>query len=147
MPASENLALLPWLRLLGMFPTVKHIPSPHEKLSRIVPWLEEHKAADILSIDLAGQGAFTDLIVVLTASSPRHGRSLADGIAALCREQGYEFINMAGYQHGHWILVDLNDVVVNIFLAPARDAYRLETLWGHTLRNEAANDPNPAADP
>ncbi|MDR1857177.1 MAG: ribosome silencing factor [Desulfovibrio sp.] len=122
------------------------IVSPQDKLSRILPWLEEHKAQDIVSIDLAGRGAFTDILVVLTAGSPRHGRGLADGIAALCGEHGYEFLNMAGYELGQWILVDLNDIVVNIFLAPAREAYRLETLWGHAKRDEAPHDPDSPAD-
>jgi ribosome-associated protein len=34
-----------------------------------------------------------------------------------------------GYTAAQWILLDLNDVVVHIFQAPARDFYRLDDLW------------------
>ncbi|MDE7066056.1 MAG: RsfS/YbeB/iojap family protein, partial [Desulfovibrionaceae bacterium] len=54
---------------------------------------------------------------------------LADGIAELCSRENFEFLRMEGYQAGQWILVDLNDIVVNIFQEPVRELYRLETLW------------------
>lgn len=38
---------------------------------------------------------------------------------------------MEGYEAGQWILVDLNDIIVNIFLEPVRELYRLESLWEH----------------
>jgi ribosome-associated protein len=56
---------------------------------------------------------------------------------AWCREQKVEFLSMEGYQAGQWILVDLSDVVVNIFQAPTRELYRLESLW--------AESPEPAS--
>lgn len=102
-----------------------------EKLADLIHWLEEHKAGQIVSIDLSAQGVFTDALVVVTAGSARHGQSLADGIAALCHERNYEFLRMEGYEAGQWILVDLNDIIVNIFLEPVRELYRLESLWEH----------------
>jgi ribosome-associated protein len=102
-----------------------------EKLEKITRRLEERKGEKIVSIDLEGQGAFTEALLILTATSARHGRSLADSVAELCREQPYEFSRMEGYDVGQWILVDMNDVVINIFLEPAREIYRLESLWGY----------------
>jgi ribosome-associated protein len=68
--------------------------------------------------------------VVLTANSARHARSLADDLAQLCSERSWEYRNREGYSLGQWILLDLNDVVINIFLDAAREIYRLESLWG-----------------
>lgn len=102
-----------------------------DKLSDVIHWLEEHKGANIVSIDLAAQHGFTDALVVVTAGSARHAQSLADGVAALCRERNYEFLRTEGYEAGQWILVDMNDIVVNIFLGPVRELYGLESLWGH----------------
>ncbi len=39
---------------------------------------------------------------------------------------------MEGYNQGQWILVDLNDIIVNIFQEQSRQLYRLEDLWQHT---------------
>ncbi|MDO5536499.1 MAG: ribosome silencing factor [Desulfovibrionaceae bacterium] len=100
-----------------------------DKVSVIADWLREHKAADVDVIDLEGRGAFTEAMVVATASSVRHAQSLADGVNRLCGENGYEFLRMDGYAVGQWILVDCNDFVVNIFQADTRRLYKLESLW------------------
>lgn len=99
------------------------------RIDTISSWLGEHKAEDIVCIDIAGKGAFADALLVLTAHSVRHAQSLADGVAELCHEHNYEYLRVEGRTAGQWILVDLNDLVVNIFLAPVRELYRLETLW------------------
>lgn len=101
-----------------------------EKMAVIKAWLEEHKAVDVVEIDLAGQGAFTDALLVVSATSVRHAQSLADGVSALCHEQNFEYLRMEGYNTGQWILVDCNDIVVNIFQQSVRDLYQLENLWG-----------------
>lgn len=100
-----------------------------EKCRVVTKWLEEQKAKDIATVDLAGQCAFAEALIVLTASSVRHGQSLASGIAELCSKENYEFFRVEGAQTGQWILVDMNDIVVNIFLESVRGLYDLESLW------------------
>ncbi len=101
-----------------------------EKLADVVSWLKEHKALNVVSIDLTGQAAFAEALVIAGAGSVRHAQSLADSIGILCRERRYEYLRMEGYTAGQWILVDMNDIVVNIFQEPVRALYGLENLWG-----------------
>lgn len=103
--------------------------SPQEKLAILCPWLEEHKARDLVWMDLTMRNSVTDALIVVTASSIRHGQSLADSLTDVCARENYEFLRMEGYQNGEWILVDLNDVVVHIFQENTRERYRLESLW------------------
>lgn len=117
-----------------------------DKAARIIAWLEEHKARDILALDLEGVNAFTEALVIVTATSVRHGQSLADGLLDVCSKENLEFLRMEGYQTGQWVLVDMNDVVVNIFQEPVRGLFRLENLWReapvlHDGRAEAAGGP------
>lgn len=105
------------------------MPTP-EKLAIMKAWLEDHKARQVESIDLAGKGAFTDALLVASATSVRHAQSLADGISALCSENNFEYLRMEGYTAGQWILVDCNDIVINIFQESVRELYKLEALWG-----------------
>ena len=114
------------------------LASTSEKLHMLMPWLKEHKAKEPQVFDLIGRNAFTEALIIVTATSVRHGQSLADGIAELCSRENFEFLRMEGYQTGQWILVDLNDIVVNIFQEPVRELYRLETLWadGASARGE-----------
>jgi ribosome-associated protein len=115
----------------------KIAPSTEKKLETLSHWLHEHKALRLVSLRVDGRNAWTEALIIVSASSIRHAQSLADGLLAWCREQKMEFLSMEGYQAGHWILVDLNDVVVNIFQTPARELYRLESLW--------AESPEPAS--
>lgn len=109
-----------------------------EKLAVVTAWLEEHKAQRVVTLNMAEQGGFADALLVLTAGSMRHAQSLADGVAALCHERNYEYLRVEGYGAGQWILVDMNDIVINIFLEPVRDLYRLEDLWGQRPAGGAA---------
>lgn len=115
--------LIPTPKKYSLMPTL-------EKLAVLRNWLEEHKAQNVEAIDLSGQGAFTDALLVVSATSVRHAQSLADGLSALCAEQNFEYLRMEGYTAGQWILVDCNDLVVNIFQESVRDLYKLESLWG-----------------
>ena len=65
-------------------------------------------------------------------------------MAALCHERNYEYLRVEGYEAGQWILVDLNDIVINIFLEPVRELFRLEALWGQPPAR-AAGEAVPAA--
>ena len=106
--------------------------STKKKIEALGVWLHAHKALQLVSLHVAGRSAWTEALIIVSASSVRHAQSLADGILTWCKEQKLEFLSMEGYQAGQWILVDLNDVVVNIFQTPTRELYRLESLWAES---------------
>lgn len=103
--------------------------STDEKSAAVLSWLDAHKAQNPVRLDLARRHAFTECMIIVTASSVRHAQSLADGVAALCKEHAYEFFRVEGAQSGQWILLDCNDIIVHIFQEPVRELYRLESLW------------------
>ena len=100
-----------------------------EKAPVMQEWLAEHKARELASFTLPEGNPLTDIVLICTASSARHARSLADGLTEMCKQQKYEILRTEGYQEGQWVLVDLNDVIVHIFQEPVREMYRLEALW------------------
>ncbi len=99
-----------------------------ERAAAIGAWLIDHKALNLARIDLSSE-AFADVLFVVSAQSARQGQALADGLAEFCRETNQEFLGMEGYQAAQWILVDLNDILVNIFQEQSRELYKLEDLW------------------
>ena len=103
--------------------------SAAEKTAALVKWLEESKARDVAALDVAGKSPCMDVVIVVTASSLRHAKSLADGLMEQCTKNNYEFLRMEGYQTGQWILADLNDIVVHIFQQDVRELFRIESLW------------------
>ena len=100
-----------------------------DKAASIASWLDEHKASDLVVLDVSGKSHLTDVVIIANADSIRQGQSLADGILKLCREENFEFLSLEGQAVGLWILMDLNDVVVHIFQRTARELYNLEGLW------------------
>ena len=64
-----------------------------------------------------------------SAASVRQAQALADHVLACCGDHGFSYLGMEGYRTGQWVLVDLNDVLVNIFQEDQRSFYNLEGLW------------------
>ena len=108
-----------------------------ERVAALTAFLEDHKAEDVVRLDLGGENAFAESMLVATAGSMRQAQALADGVAELCRERGFECLRLEGYAAAQWILADCNDIIVHILLAPAREQYRLEDLWGRAARARA----------
>lgn len=100
-----------------------------EKLEQMGGWLKDKKARDLFVLDLSGQGAFTEGMILVSATSVRHAQGLADHILEEAGRVNYEFLHMEGYQNGLWILLDFNDVIVNIFQKETRLLYKIEGLW------------------
>lgn len=103
--------------------------SVREKTARILDWITEKKGRDMLALDLSGLAGFAESLIIVTATSVRQAQALADDILERCKQEHIEFLHMEGYNSGQWILLDLNDVVVNIFQAEARELFNLEGLW------------------
>lgn len=103
--------------------------SSQEKVAKIIEWLEDKKAKDIVVLDLEGENAFTDAVVIATAKSVRQGKALADEISMRAKKENYEHLRVEGKDNAQWVLIDLNDVVVNIFQDEVRDTFNLEGLW------------------
>jgi ribosome-associated protein len=105
----------------------------------------EEKAADPLVLDVSGSSDLFTHLVILTATSSRHARALADTVLALAKERGLYRLGVEGAAEGRWILVDLTDVVVHVFLPEVREFYNLEIHWADAER--VVGEEAPAAAP
>lgn len=94
----------------------------------------ERHCTNIVVLDLKGKSPATDYFVIVTGTSNRQMRSVADEISQAARERGLQRFGRAGYEQGRWILLDYIDVVIHIFDAEYRDYYDLELLWGDAKR-------------
>lgn len=100
--------------------------------------LEDNKAENILSLDIEGISSFADVIMIATANSNRHAKSLADKLVESIKAGNKNVLNVEGKVDSGWILVDCGGVVVNIMKEDIREFYDLEGLWGeNTLLNSS----------
>ena len=92
--------------------------------------LKDNKAENILSLDIESISSFADTIIIATANSNRHAKSLADKLVESIKDHQRNVINVEGKVESGWILVDCGSVIVNIMKEEIRDFYDLEGLWG-----------------
>jgi nicotinate-nucleotide adenylyltransferase len=123
---STIAALLPRLR-----PT-----EPHPKiLDLVVQTLEDGKAEDIVTIDLAGKTTIADHMVIASGRSTRQVLALTEHLDEVLSRRIR--ISIEGKTQGDWVLIDAGDVIVHLFRPEIRSYYNLEKMWGSVLDSEA----------
>lgn len=100
-----------------------------EKALSLAESVRSQKGIDVRVLDLRGVASFTDLFVLATATSDRHARTLTDAVVECARKLGESPLGIEGLETSRWILVDLGDVIVHVFLEDVRAYYDLERLW------------------
>ena len=76
--------------------------------------LEDLKGQDIVVLDVSDRTAVTDCMVVVTGTSQRHVKSLANEVIEKSKEAGVRPLGIEGEDEGNWILVDLGDVIAHV---------------------------------
>ena len=70
-----------------------------------------------------------DYFVICSASSERQLQALTEGLSKKLKADVGKPMAVEGEPASGWMLVDYGDVVVHLFLPPARAFYALEELW------------------
>jgi len=96
----------------------------------VIDAASDKKAEDILVMNVSEVTSIADLFIICTGRSERQVQSIADGVVEKAKESGRQPVGVEGYASGRWILIDLGDVVVHVFVPEERELYRLERLWG-----------------
>jgi len=106
-------------------------------MRRIVASLEDDKAEEIVTVDLAGRSSLCDAAVIASGRSTRHVMSIAEHLARRLKEEGYGTRPVTGAAQGDWALVDAGDVIVHVFRPEVREYYDLEGMWAVGAAAEA----------
>lgn len=116
-------------------PKKKPVPASGVDFARQVARLAaDHRAEDVVILDLRGLSSVADFFVIATGTSDRQLRAVADHIEEHGRGVGQKPYSTSGYESATWVLVDYIDVVVHLFDADRRRYYDLENLWGDAPR-------------
>lgn len=110
--------------------------SPREILALVLETLEDGKAEDIVTIDLAGKTAIADFMVVASGRAARQVAALTEHLEAALSPRVR--IAIEGKAQGDWVLIDAGDVIVHLFRPEIRAYYNLEKLWSEALPDAEA---------
>ena len=107
-------------------------------LDIVLAALDDMKGVDVRVIDVRELTSITDRMVIVSGTSTRHVKALAENVALQAKQHGYQPLGVEGENAAEWVLVDLADVVVHIMMPEIRDFYALEKLWSVGGRNNAS---------
>jgi len=108
---------------------VEEILQDNIKLEAIIEWLTEKKAENIRVYEVQGKTDYTDVIVVCEGSADLHNRAIATHLIDMAKENHLKVLSKEGVDRGQWILIDIGDVIVHIFLPQTRDYYKIDELF------------------
>jgi ribosome-associated protein len=98
-------------------------------LANVVHWLDEAKAENIVTIDLAGKSSIGDFMVIASGRSDRHVGAIGDQLVRLLKENGAARVRIEGLEACDWVLIDTGDIIVHVFRPEVREFYKLEKMW------------------
>lgn len=91
--------------------------------------ISERHGEDTEAYDMRGVSILADYYVATSASSNRQLHAIANSIVSAMHDLNFTGYRIEGTRSSNWLLVDLGDVIVNIFTEDARSFYGLEKLW------------------
>ncbi|MBI78670.1 MAG: ribosome silencing factor [Rhodospirillaceae bacterium] len=108
--------------------------------------LEDHKAENIVTVDLRGKTTIGDYMIIASGSSNRQIKALAELIV-----QNFKNINLPigkpeGLPEGDWLLLDTGNVIVHLFRPEVRTFYNLEKMWEADLAENSIKTSGSKAD-
>jgi len=110
--------------------------SAEDLLKIVTKCLDDNKAEDIVSIDLAGKSGIADYIVIANGGTQRQVSALAAYVIKGLKQAGYRDIVVEGLAQADWVLIDAGDVIAHIFRPEVRSFYSLDKMWGAELESD-----------
>lgn len=95
----------------------------------VVASLDDDKGVEIQTIDLSGQSALADYIIVASGTSSRHITSMAEKLRERLEARGTTGIRVEGMGQANWVVLDAGDVIVHLFRPEVREFYNIEKMW------------------
>lgn len=100
-----------------------------EKLKYMAKVLDDKKAQDIVAIKINNLTVVADYFLIASGTSTTHVKALADELEFKLKEKDISPLRVEGYNSSAWVLLDLGDILVHLFLSEVRNFYGLERLW------------------
>ena len=96
----------------------------------ILKAISEKKGYDIKDYDTTSLTPFMDHMIVASTANTRQNNAICQNIKDRLKEAGIALpMRIEGDSDSRWILIDLQDVVVHLFVQQEREVYRLDRLY------------------
>jgi ribosome-associated protein len=109
-------------------------PDAEETLRLVLARIDDMKAEDTVTINIAGKSSLADFMVVTSGRSNRQVGAIADRMIEDLHKAGIRDVRVEGMPHCDWVLIDAGDVIVHVFRPEVRAFYQLEKMWATRSR-------------
>lgn len=106
-----------------------------KKLEAALEAIRNTKGENTLIYDFTAVNPFIDRVVITSASNMRQVFAIAINIRDKCKEKEIA-VKIEGNQDSRWVLVNIDTVIVHVFLDEEREIYHLERLYSDLPRVE-----------
>ena len=106
----------------------------------------EAKAKDPVALHVKQSSDIADYFLVVSGRSDRHVQGIANRILDELGKNGLEPYSIEGFETGHWILLDYDDLIIHVFYEPNRAKYDLEGLWSSVQKIDFKNEKDSKAE-
>lgn len=91
---------------------------------------EDHKAGEVVKLEVGELSLIAEYLVLCTAGSEPHLRALENHLGReLLKRYQLKPRAIDGTAASQWIVLDFSGVVVHLLTEQARELYQLENLW------------------
>lgn len=97
----------------------------NNKLETLINALKETKLTNLVVYDLEESSPFFDYVVIITAQNKRQLNSAI----SLLWEKNIEYDHIEGTGESGWVLVDMNDIILNVMSEEMRELYSLDNVY------------------
>jgi len=103
--------------------------SKNALLQKLLGFLDDAKATDVVSIYVAEHTTVTDYMIIASGRSSRHAKAIAEQVKDNMKTAGMPALSVTGLEAGEWVLIDFGDFIVHVMQPDARHFYNIEGLW------------------
>ncbi|MBM6991058.1 MAG: ribosome silencing factor [Mobilibacterium timonense] len=100
-----------------------------EAAVKIAKELSDRKGRDIVVIDIGEKSSFADYMINVTASSERQLGALGDSAEDAAVKLELTVKGIEGRGGSGWMLLDLGDIIINVFTGETREKYSIDKIW------------------
>ena len=102
----------------------------------ILKILDNNKALDVVSIDLANKSSMADYMIIASGTSSRHIQALSEQVLEKFKNNGIKNCKIEGSNSNEWKLIDGIDLIVHIFNPEKRKFYEIEKICSELITKE-----------
>ncbi|MCK4908400.1 MAG: ribosome silencing factor [Planctomycetes bacterium] len=96
---------------------------------------DKKKSSDIVILNIQKYRFAIDYFVICSARNKKQAQAIVDELTKRGKKSSdFSVLGVEGYKTSSWVLLDLGDVVVHVFLESVRKFYDLEFLWSEASR-------------